>query len=33
VVAEEETLAAIEDLVDKAWTIPFAIRVDAITNF
>ncbi len=32
-VAEEETLSAIEDLVDEAWTIPFAIRVDAITNF
>ncbi len=32
-VSEEETLAAIEDLVDEAWTIPYAIRVDAITNF
>lgn len=33
VVAEEGTLSAIEDLVEQAWQIPYAIRVDAITNF
>ena len=32
-VAEENTLHAIEELVSEAWKIPFAIRVDAITNF
>jgi predicted RND superfamily exporter protein len=26
-------LAAVEALVEEAWTIPYAIRVDAITNF
>jgi predicted RND superfamily exporter protein len=28
-----ETLAAIEDLTAAAWKIPFAMRVDAVTNF
>jgi len=28
-----ETLSAIEDLTAAAWKIPFAIRVDAVTNF
>lgn len=27
------TLAAVEELVEEAWQIPFAIRVDGITNF
>ena len=40
VVAPEEgdvfqapTLAAIETLTEKAWQIPFAVRVDSVTNF
>ena len=28
-----ETLAAVEELTEKAWLIPFALRVDALTNF
>ena len=28
-----QSLDAIEKLVDAAWTIPYSIRVDAITNF
>lgn len=29
----QETLAAIEDLTEKAWTIPYTIRVDSISNY
>jgi uncharacterized protein len=32
-VFKRETLAAIEELVEKSWKAPFASRVDAITNF
>ena len=28
-----ETLAAVEELTTEAWKLPFAIRVDAVTNF
>ncbi len=28
-----QTLAAVEELVDAAWQIPFTIRVDGVTNF
>ena len=28
-----ETLAIVEQLTDEAWRIPFAIRVDSVTNF
>ena len=28
-----ETLAALEELTDEAWQIPYSIRVDSITNF
>jgi len=28
-----ETLAAVEELTEKAWRIPFAIRVDGLSNF
>lgn len=28
-----QTLAAIEELTEKAWQIPYSIRVDSITNF
>ena len=28
-----DTLAAVEELTDGAWQIPFALRVDSITNF
>ncbi len=28
-----ETLAVIQELTDEAWRIPFALRVDSITNF
>jgi uncharacterized protein len=27
------SMEGIEDLVEKAWTVPYAIRVDALTNF
>ena len=29
----EEALLAIEDLVDAGWQLPYAMRVDAVTNF
>ena len=32
-VFEAETLAVVEDLTEEAWQIPFAIRVDSVTNF
>lgn len=28
-----DALTAIEELVDRAWELPFALRVDAVTNF
>ena len=28
-----QTLAAVEELTEKAWRIPFAIRVDGLSNF
>ena len=28
-----QTLAAVEDLTAEAWKVPYAIRVDALTNF
>ena len=28
-----ETLAAVEELTEKAWLIPFALRVDGLSNF
>mgnify|MGYP000309362834 CR=1 FL=1 len=28
-----KTLAAIQDITDKAWQIPYSIRVDSVTNF
>lgn len=31
--SDAATLAAMEGLVDQAWQIPYAIRVDAVTNF
>lgn len=32
-VFSNETLSAIEELTAQAWTLPFALRVDSITNF
>ncbi|VFM97956.1 MAG: hypothetical protein BECKG1743D_GA0114223_103271 [Candidatus Kentron sp. G] len=32
-VFSRETLAAVEELTEKAWQIPYSIRVDSITNF
>lgn len=32
-VFSRETLSAIERLTEQAWTVPFAMRVDAVTNF
>ncbi|MEO1331162.1 MAG: MMPL family transporter [Pseudomonadota bacterium] len=32
-VFDAETLAAVEDLTEAAWRIPYSIRVDSITNF
>lgn len=30
---DRETLAAVEELTDAAWQIPYAIRVDSVSNF
>lgn len=32
-VFRQETLAAVEELTEKAWQIPYSIRVDSISNF
>ena len=32
-VFDRETLAAIQEMTDRAWQIPFSIRVDSVTNF
>nr|VFJ64289.1 MAG: hypothetical protein BECKDK2373B_GA0170837_113510 [Candidatus Kentron sp. DK] len=32
-VFKRETLTAVEELTEKAWRIPYSIRVDSITNF